>query len=193
MRRITLLTGAMLVLAAFVLGRLSAQDSDTGPEPSCTLCPADYVPADEIAAYERVAMETGLTDLQVRSIDIGKANVQVALVHRGPLEEPRPQSVASHDLVTEVYHVLSGGGTNLTGGDLIDSRRRPADNRAVQFLNGPGRNSAGVRDGATYELEAGRRAGHPCGDRAPVHPHRGPHHLSHGPRGPGQGGAVAGC
>ena len=155
MRRITLLTGAMLVLAAFVLGRLSAQDADAGPDPSCNLCPADYVPAEEIAAYERVAMETGLTDLQVRSIDIGKANVQVALVHRGPLEEPRPQSVASHDLVTEVYYVLSGGGTNLTGGDLIDSQRRPADNRAVQFLNGPGRNSASVRDGATYEIEAG--------------------------------------
>ncbi len=155
MRRITLLAGSMLVLAAFVLGRLSAQDADTGPEPSCTLCPADYVPADEIAAYERVAMETGLTDLQVRSIDVGRTNVQVALVHRGPLDEPRPQSVASHDLVTEVYYVLSGGGTNLTGGDLIDSQRRPPDNRAVQFLNGPGRNSAGVRDGATYELEAG--------------------------------------
>ena len=155
MRRITLLTGTILVLAAFVLGRLSAQDADTGPEPSCTLCPADYVPAAEIAAYEQVAMDTGLTDLQIRSIDVGKTNVQVALVHRGPLAEPRPQSVASHDLVTEVYYVLSGGGANLTGGDLIDSQRRPPDNRAVQFLNGPGRNSAGVRDGATYELEAG--------------------------------------
>ena len=155
MGRITVIAGAALVLAAFVLGRLSAQDADTGPEPSCTLCPADYVPAEEIAAYERVAMDTGLTDLQVRSIDIGKANVQVALVHRGPLESPRPQSVASHDLVTEVYYVLSGSGTNLTGADLIDRQRRPADNRAVQFLNGPGNNSAGVRDGVTYELEAG--------------------------------------
>ena len=155
MRRITLLTGAMLLMAAFVLGRLSAQDADTGPESSCTLCPADYVPAAEIAAYEQVAMDTGLTDQQIRSIDVGKTNVQVALVHRGPLAEPRPQSVASHDLVTEVYYILSGGGANLTGGDLIDSQRRPPDNRAVQFLNGPGRNSAGVRDGATYELEAG--------------------------------------
>ena len=155
MRRITLLSGAMLLIAAFVLGRLSAQDADTGFEPSCTLCPADYVPAAEIAAYEQVAMDTSLTDQQIRSIDVGRTNVQVALVHRGPLAEPRPQSVASHDLVTEVYYVLSGGGTNLTGGDLIDSQRRPPDNRAVQFLNGPGRNSAGVRDGATYELEAG--------------------------------------
>lgn len=155
MRRMIMLTGALLVLAAFVLGRLSAQDADVGPGPSCTLCPADYISAEEIAAYEQVAMEAGLTDQQVRSIDIGKANVQVALVHRGPLNEPRPQSVASHDLVTEVYYVLSGGGTNLTGADLIDSQRRPPDDRAVQLLNGPGRNSAGLRDGATYELEAG--------------------------------------
>ena len=38
--------------------------------------------------------------------------------------------------------LLTGGGANLTGGGLIDSQRRPPDNRAVQFLNGHGRNSA---------------------------------------------------
>ena len=119
------------------------------------MCDADFVPAEELEAYERVADATGLTDLQVRSLDIGKANVQIALVKRGALEAPSPHSVAEHDLVTEVYYVLSGSGTNLTGPDLVDKRRRPADNRAVQFLNGPGNNAAEVRDGVTFELTAG--------------------------------------
>ncbi len=154
-RKMAFFTATVMVLAAFALGRLSAQDADSGPEPSCTLCPADHVPAEEIAAYERVAMDAGLTDQQVRSIDIGNVNVQIALAHRGALDAPRPQSVAEHDLVTEVYYVLSGSGTNLTGADLVDKQRRPADNRAVQFLNGPGNNAAGVRDGVTYDLEAG--------------------------------------
>ncbi len=58
-------------------------------------------------------------------------------------------------LVTEVYYVLSGSGTNRTGPDLIDAQRRPSDNRAVQFLNGPGRNAADIRNPDTHELKVG--------------------------------------
>ena len=146
---------AVAVVLAFVAGRFSGGAQDEGPAPSCDMCDADFVSAEELESYERVADATGLTDLQVRSLDIGKANVQIALVKRGALEAPSPHSVAEHDLVTEVYYVLSGSGTNLTGPDLVDKRRRPADNRAVQFLNGPGNNAAAVRDGVTYELTAG--------------------------------------
>ena len=146
---------AVAVVLAFVAGRVSGGAQDEGPAPSCDMCDADFVPAEELESYERVADATGVTDLQVRSVDIGKANVQIALVKRGALEAPRPHSVAEHDLVTEVYYVLSGSGTNLTGPDLVDKRRRPADNRAVQFLNGPGNNAAEVRDGVTFELTAG--------------------------------------
>ena len=63
--------------------------------------------------------------------------------------------MAEHDLVTEVYYVVSGSGTTLTGPDLVEKRRRPADNRAVQFLNGPGNNAAAVRNGVTHDLKAG--------------------------------------
>ena len=155
MNKRSLGVSALAVVAAFALGRVSGGAQDEGPAPSCDMCDADFVPAEELEAYERVADATGLTDLQVRSLDIGKANVQIALVKRGALEAPTPHSVAEHDLVTEVYYVLSGSGTNLTGPDLVDKRRRPADNRAVQFLNGPGNNAAAVRDGVTYELTAG--------------------------------------
>ena len=155
MNKRSLGVSALAVMAAFALGRVSGGAQDEGPAPSCDMCDADFVSAEELEAYERVADATGLTDLQVRSLDIGKANVQIALVKRGALEAPTPHSVAEHDLVTEVYYVLSGSGTNLTGPDLVDKRRRPADNRAVQFLNGPGNNAAAVRDGVTYELTAG--------------------------------------
>src|SRR5213075_720994 len=50
----------------------------------------------------------------VRSVDIGRARVQIALVRRGKLDAPAPRSVAEHDLVSEVYVVLSGSGTNGT-------------------------------------------------------------------------------
>ncbi len=156
MRKIFL--GSVTIIAAFVLGRLSTQDPRLVAqeiEPSCVMCPSAYVSAEEIQGYENVAMATGLTDQQIRSIDIGKANVQIALVHRGALEQPGARSVAEHDLVTEVYYVLSGSGTNVTGPDLLDKQPRSADNRAVQFLNGPGHNAAGIRNSSTDELTPG--------------------------------------
>lgn len=80
-----LLTAGAVVIA-FVLGRISAQDI----EPSCPMCPATYVSAEEIQRYADIGREEGLTDQQVRSVDIGKARVQIALAHRGKLDAPFP-------------------------------------------------------------------------------------------------------
>ena len=141
----------VVVVAAFVLGRASAQDV----EPSCPGCQVTHIPATEVDRYAALGRAQGLVDQQVRSVDIGRAQVQIAMAYRGALDEPRPRSVASHDLVTEVYVVLSGSGTNRTGPDLVDPQRRPTDNRAVQFLNGPGNNSTDIRNPQTHELQAG--------------------------------------
>ena len=142
---------AGLLIGAFLLGRVSAQDV----EPSCELCPSTYVSSEELQRYIDVGRESGATDQQVRSLDIGKSNVQIAVAHRGALSAPRSNSVASHDLVIEVYVVLSGTGTNRTGPDLVGRQRRSSENRAVQFLNGPGNNSSDIRNPETHELKAG--------------------------------------
>jgi len=139
------------VVAAFAVGRLSAQVVPA----SCVMCDATYVPAAELEAYAEVGRRAGLTDQQVRSVDIGRANVQIALAHRGPLSAPAPNSVAEHDLVTEVYVVLSGSGTNLTSPALEDPVPRPADNRAVLTLNGPGHNAAAMAEPVARALEPG--------------------------------------
>ncbi|MBT3530376.1 MAG: hypothetical protein HOF74_01725 [Gammaproteobacteria bacterium] len=144
--------GILLLLSiVFIFGRLSAQED---VQPSCDLCSADYVSAEEIERYAQIGRELRITDQQVRSLDIGRSNVQVAVAHRGQLTE-RAGRVAEHDLVTEVYYVLSGSGTVLTGPELVNSVRRPADNRAVMTLNGPGHNAADVRNGVSHELKAG--------------------------------------
>ena len=143
----TFYTGLFFLLAT----QLSAQEI----QPSCNQCETDLITAEEIQQYIEAAMLTGLTDQQVRSVDIGKSNVQVALAHRGPLAEPGPRSVAAHDLVTEVYVVLSGSGTNRSGPMLVDPERRPPDNRAVMTLNGPGTNSIDIENSSTVDLKAG--------------------------------------
>ncbi len=125
-----------------------AQEAPEFP-PSCNMCSATHVPADEIQEF----LEIPQVDQQVRSLDIGKSNVQIAIAHRGRLEEPG--GVAEHSLVTEVYYVISGSGTNVTGPELEGSVPRPATNRAVQYLNGPGHNAQAIRGGQTVELAAG--------------------------------------
>jgi hypothetical protein len=75
------------------------------------MCPAGYIPVSEIEAYTAKAIVEGFTDQQIRDQDIGKGNVGIGVVYRGPLSEPRPHSVAEHHLVSEIYHVISGSAT----------------------------------------------------------------------------------
>ncbi len=149
MRTIVLVAVALAV--AFMIGRLSAQNI----EPSCANCSATYISASERAAYEAIGRATNVIDQQMRSVDLGKTQLQVALVHRGKLDAPAARSVAEHDLVSEVYYILSGSATNRTGPDIVDPQRRPPDDRAVRTLNGPGANGTDIRGAVTQELKAG--------------------------------------
>jgi mannose-6-phosphate isomerase-like protein (cupin superfamily) len=148
---------AGLAVAACLVVGLTAQVGQVGndPQPTCRMCPGTYIPTGEVQAYVRKAMAEGLTDQQIRDVEIGKAHVGVGVVHRGKLDAPRPNSVAEHDLVSEVYHVIDGSGTLLLGPDLVDPQRRPADLQTVREFNGPGHNAASIRNGVSYELKAG--------------------------------------
>lgn len=124
------------------------------PAPTCRMCPGTYIPASEIQAYVKRAIANQLTDQQIRQVDIGKANVGVAVVHRGRIDNPQA-TVAEHDLVSEVYHVIDGAATLVLGPDLVDAQRRPATETTVRLLNGPGHNARAIRNGVTYQLKAG--------------------------------------
>jgi mannose-6-phosphate isomerase-like protein (cupin superfamily) len=76
-------------------------------------------------------------------------------VHRGKLAAPAPNSVAEHDQVSEVYHIIDGAAVLMTGPDIVGAQRRPADNEAVRMLNGPGSNGASIRNGVAHNLKAG--------------------------------------
>jgi mannose-6-phosphate isomerase-like protein (cupin superfamily) len=141
-------TITFLLLGAVALLPLSAQ-------PICNKCPATYVSSDEIQSYLKRVEGTAVSDQQVRALDIGKTNVDIAVVYRGKLAAPAKQSVAEHDRVSEVYHVIDGSATLMTGPDIVDLKPRPADDRAVRLLNGPGGNGASIRNGVTYQLKAG--------------------------------------
>ncbi len=149
MRRLT--AAAVPLVAIAMMVTLTGQG---GPQPSCTMCPGTYVPNEEIQAYVKRAIANQLTDQQVRQVDIGKANVAVAVVHRGKIDDPNA-TVAEHDLVSEVYHVISGSATLVLGPDLVGMERRPANLTTVRLLNGPGNNAKAIRNGVAHQIKAG--------------------------------------
>jgi mannose-6-phosphate isomerase-like protein (cupin superfamily) len=144
-----------LLIAAALAMTMAALYAQNVPTATCQGCPATYISNEELQAYLKRAIARKQIDQQVRSVDAGKSGIAVGMVHRTRLDQPQPNSVAEHDHVSEVYHVISGSATLVTGPDLIDARRRPATNENVRLLNGPGANAAGIRNGVTHQLKAG--------------------------------------
>ncbi len=144
---------AMVVAVAvlFSLTAIPAKDI----QPTCHNCQGTYISNQEVQAYAQRAIANQIIDQQVRAVDIGKSNVDIGVVYRGKLTAPAADSVAEHDQVSEVYHVIDGSATLVTGPDLVGEKRRPADLETVRLLNGPGNNAASIRNGVSHELKAG--------------------------------------
>ena len=148
---------ATFVVTASILGVLVAQTriNPTDPQPTCNMCPGYYVPLAELRAYTKKAIDENLLDQQVRDIEIGKAHVAIGMVHRKKLDAPAKNSVAEHDQVSEVYHVVDGAATLVLGPDITNRQRRPATLRTVVEFNGPGHNGSEIRNGKSYQLKPG--------------------------------------
>jgi mannose-6-phosphate isomerase-like protein (cupin superfamily) len=140
---------------AAVACSMTALVAQGDPQPTCNMCPGTYIPVDELQAYTKKAIAEKLTDQQVRDVEIGKAHIGIGMVYRGKLDAPAPESVAEHDLVSEVYHVIEGSATLELGPDLVGKKRRPANLETVRLFNGPGNNSSSIRNGVTYQIKTG--------------------------------------
>jgi mannose-6-phosphate isomerase-like protein (cupin superfamily) len=150
MHKCELIRASMIVIiGAIAAVALSAQ------EPTCHNCPATYIERGELETYAKRAMDNGLTDQQVRSVDLGKSQLGLGIVYRGKLDQPPKDAVAEHDFISEVYHIIEGSATLVTGPNLVDAKQRPATLQTVREYNGPGKNAASIANGTTYHLKPG--------------------------------------
>jgi mannose-6-phosphate isomerase-like protein (cupin superfamily) len=127
----------------------------TDPQPTCNMCPGTYISRSELQAYAKKAIDEQLLDQQVRDIEIGRSHIGIGMVHRGKLDKPAENSVAEHDQVSEVYHVIDGTATLVLGADITNRQRRPSTLRTVIQFNGPGNNGSEIKDGVAYDLQPG--------------------------------------
>ena len=154
MRKFLMAVAGVAVGAGLVLLAQGAINP-TDPQPTCTMCPGYYIPASELQAYTQKAIAEKLTDQQVRDVEIGKAHIGIGMVHRDKLDKAAPNSVAEHDQVSEVYHIIDGSATLVLGADIVDRQRRAATLRTVREFNGPGNNGSDIRNGVAYNIKAG--------------------------------------
>lgn len=127
------------------------------PRPTCHHCQAAYIPISELDAYTAKAVKYGIVDQQVRSVDVGKSQVGIAMVTRGKLVAgtARKGAVAEHEQVSEVYHIVEGAATLLTGPELVNVQKRPDTEKTVRLQNGPGWNADSIANPQVHHLKAG--------------------------------------
>jgi mannose-6-phosphate isomerase-like protein (cupin superfamily) len=100
----------------------------------------------DFQAALKVAVANGTIDLPIRTVDVGGYNVLVAVVNMAKVTG----GFTLHDKVTEMYHVISGSGTHVSGGTLVDPVKSDAGGVA-----GPGSRGAAIKGGVTRKVGPG--------------------------------------
>src|ERR1700686_2481863 len=90
---------------------------------------ATIVSAEEI---QKVVSAPGGGDREIKIVDMGKYNLGVAVLRRGAIKAGSPMGAINHTKVTEVYYVVSGSGTLVTGGEVKDAKPAAADSQIVR-------------------------------------------------------------
>src|SRR5262249_30944992 len=106
----------------------------------------------EVQAVVKLAPAEGVMDQQIRVVDVGKYNVAVGVLHRSAKGK---QTAIDHAQVTEVYHIIEGSGTFVTGGTMVDAVPADPNGNTVKVLVGPSTNGASIRGGESRKVGPG--------------------------------------
>jgi mannose-6-phosphate isomerase-like protein (cupin superfamily) len=144
MRKAVLPVFAVLFLVAQAL---TFSQSSAPPRSATDVTNAD------IRATIKMAPPDGIQDQQIRVVDMGKYNVAVGVLHRSA--KPAQQGAIDHARVTEVYHIIEGSGTFVTGGTIANARPVAADNVINTILVGPSTTGASIQGGQSRKVGPG--------------------------------------
>jgi len=104
---------------------------------------------------QTVVSAPGGGDREIRILDMGKFNLGIAVLRRGATKPGAPMGAINHTKLTEVYYVVSGAGTIVTGGDVENVRALAADSELVTTVVGPGNNATFKKPAQTRKVKAG--------------------------------------
>jgi mannose-6-phosphate isomerase-like protein (cupin superfamily) len=114
----------------------------------------DVKSADIQATLKRVMANQNIavSDTSLRTVDAGGHNVSIGVVYR---PKGAKGGAASHDKVSEVYQVLEGSATLVTGGTIVNPQRRTSTQEEVTQINGPGVSGTSIEGGVSRRIGKG--------------------------------------
>lgn len=146
---------ALAILFAVVAGQAQAQ---TAPAPSHQPrgTATDISNAEILATVAKTATAP-VSDQQIRVVGVnnGEYNVGGGVVHRAKTEGRDIGFGIEHSQITEIYHVISGTGTFVTGGTIENLKETPSSSPVVTTLNGPSAGGGKVVGGVSRKIGPG--------------------------------------
>jgi len=125
--------------------------------------PAVDVSAAQLAGALDTIVRSGAKtgDTPIRMIDAGGYNVGIGVLYRAKGNSPSGSS--SHDKVTEIFQLIEGSGTLVTGGDIVNPQRREGTSELVSGVSGPGISGTAIQGGTSRHVSKGDMVVIPAG------------------------------
>ena len=110
----------------------------------------------EVQALVQKTAADRVSDQAIRVVNVnGQYNFSIGVVHRAKTSGKDAPSGIEHAQITEVYHVIEGNGTLVTGGTLDNPREIQAESPVVTVLNGPSTGGSGIQGGVSRKIGPG--------------------------------------
>ena len=113
-----------------------------------TIIPKREVNEVLLQGLDNLATGRAVSDLVVRHLNVGEQNIGVSVVQRTKVEVGDTIRGGAHTHVDEVYYIVSGTGTMVTGGEFVNKESH------VGGLLGPN-NRGKIRGGVLQYVEPG--------------------------------------
>jgi mannose-6-phosphate isomerase-like protein (cupin superfamily) len=126
------------------------------PAPHLPRGTATDISSAEIQALVQKTAADRVSDQAIRVVSVnGEYNVSIGVVHRAKTSGKDAPSGIEHSQITEVYHVIEGQGTLVTGGALDNPKEVPSNSPVVTVLNGPSTGGTAIQGGVSRKLGPG--------------------------------------
>jgi mannose-6-phosphate isomerase-like protein (cupin superfamily) len=117
---------------------------------------ATDVPGSQIDAVVKKTASAAVSDTQIRVVPIdNEYNIGVGVVHRARVAGKQTPNAIEHSQITEIYHVISGTATLVTGGTIENAKPASPDSQVVKVLNGPSTTGGAIDNGVSRKVTAG--------------------------------------
>jgi len=140
-----------LLAITLLCARTSGAQTQHQPRGTAT----DVTNAEVMATVQKTA-SAPTSDQAIRVVSVNNDyNVSIGVVHRAKREASQTGGAIEHSQITEVYHVISGNGTLVTGGTITSPTESAPTSTVVTVLNGPSTGGATVENGVSRQVGPG--------------------------------------